>query len=266
MDIKYLTLIFFSMFSIFTFGQQPPEYLKFTFTDTNGKTILPELTVHENNINYNEEKESLYILSNTLKIDFTNELDGRFFQYNDSDNRLITTICSIIPEYYLGQEITLIAKYQDKIMQITFFGQSMRNFNCWDWSKVKIMFREGFFHYYNIDNVSNKSGFNSYQSSQYMINTIENLNIFEIQNIKTIKVKDYFGLNHKKELLPLSEILNSYENKKLTKYIGFVFKKGIPIGYGIVEGDFIRLIEIYPKAIKILKKYYVQSKDDYIKI
>lgn len=259
MDVKYLTLVFFSMFSIFTFGQQPPEYLKFTFTDTDGKTILPDLTVHENNIKYNKEKDSLYTLSKTLQIDFTNELDGRFFQYTDSDNRLITTICSIIPEYYLGQEITLMAKYQDKIMQITFFGQSMRNFDCWNWSKVKINFREGFFHYYNVDNVSNKSGFNSYQSSQYLINTIEDLKIFEIKNIKKIKVKGYFGLNHKKELLPLSEILNSNKNQKLKKYIGFIFKKGIPIGYGIVEGDFIRLIKISPKTIKILNKYYVQS-------
>lgn len=248
--MKNLIFLILILITNYALGQNPPEYLSFTFKDETGKTIFPELTVFENVILYDENNDSIYTQSKNMKINFNDELDGRFLKYTDSKNQTVTMISSMNYSHSLGQEIKITAEYENKKMQITFFGQRMQNFDCWKWDSPTITFKEGYFHNYKV-RVPDKPS--SFRYENFLVDTKIPLDIFDTDHIQqTSSVNKYYALNQEGEIVPFVNLVGSDNNKIL----GFIFDGNTPIGYGIIEKDRIRYVNINKKAIDSLKKYY----------
>lgn len=251
------TLLALVMATMNLFAQEPPEYLDFIFKDINGQTVFPDITIIENNVKLDFNEEKLVIQSDTVTINFQDRLNHTAYQYKNDSGDLISRIASIHYDHFLGEEIIMIAQYKEKVMHITFFGQSMRNFGIWQsgFESQKpnvITFQEGTYLYtasgLKINGTTDDTRtLTTWNTQKQIFNTDKTA-----EGKATWNTSDYDGINNWNELKTLQSILKNNENT----YLGFLFQNNVPVAYGYIKDDFHHIIYLNKRMIKQLKKYY----------
>lgn len=254
--MKKITIILILLIGVENlFSQEPPEYIDYVFRDSLGNTIYPDLTIIENNVIYDFKKDSLFIESDTLRVEFKEKNANFGYHIINKKNDIISRTSTITYNHYLGEEIIFIAKYDHKTMKIKFFGQGMNNFGVWESGyelsdPAIIDFKEGSFLYYS-------SGFTKNQTliqKRQLIEWKNNYDFFDPNKSKiektTLDLINNCGVSNRKELISLDSLLKNNEDKI---YLGYIFKNNIPIGYGIVKGDDSKIIYFRKKIIKHIK-------------
>ena len=257
--MKKLTILLLLFIGVDGFSQEPPEYLDFIFKNSIGEIIFPEISIIENNVMIDFENQNLYIKSDTIKIDFQDKLNGIGYQFLNDNNELVSRVSSINFDHFLGEEIIMIAKYKKKIMRITFFGQSMQNFNVWgngykSQNSNIITFNKGSY-LYLVNGFSEKRNINELK---HLIkwkneNLFFNADKYKIEKSKKF-LNDYFGVIQLKEIIELNTLLQNKTEKYI--YFGYIFENRMPIGYGLINREENTIIYLNKKIVKKLRKYY----------
>ena len=199
-----------------------------------GNTIYPDLTIIENNVIYNFKKDSLFIESDTLKVEFKEKIANFGYHIKNKKNDIISRTSSILYDHYLGEEIIFIAKYDHKTMKIKFFGQGMNNFGVWESgyelnNPAIIDFKKGSFLYYSNGFTKNQTQIQKRQ----LIEWKSNYDFFDPNksNIEktALDLTNIYGVSNRKELISLDSLM---ENNEVKIYLGYIFKDNKPIGYG----------------------------------
>lgn len=273
MKNRFIIVTVFSFLTAVGFSQESPEMLNFRFVDAGGEIIYPDIKIVETDIVPSRRTKSskdfdyLKIERDTIEAkSLTKDYDNRWMRI-DSSGYFFAPITGNY--HYLGEEIRMTAKYNGKVMTITFLGQGMSNFGCWASdmnpnSLLDISFEEGNFLYSKIGaakriklndgtrilNISSELFKEKISQDFKMID-----NIVKIDSISTFSGKTYKG-----ELLPIDKLLDfNKEYYGEPTYHGFLFENNIPVGYCLINNGIVKEALLFNQEYqKLVKKYYRQ--------
>lgn len=273
MKNRSVVVSFFLFLTALGFSQEPPEMLNFRFVDSVGEIIYPDIKIVEINIvparrtKSSEDFDCLKIERDTIEVvSLPKDYNNRWMRI-DSSGYFFAPITGDF--HFLGEEIKITAKYNGKVMTITFLGQGMNNFGCWASdmnvkSLLDISFEEGDFLYSKIRTTKRirlNDGTRIQHSSLELFKGKISQDFKMIDNlVKIDSINTFNGQTSEGELLPIDKLLDFHkEYFGESTYIGFLFENNIPIGYCLIINSIVKDAFLFnPEYQKLVKKYYRQ--------
>lgn len=272
MKNRFIGISFLLFLTGLGFSQEPPEMLNFRFVDSIGEIIYPDFKIIETNIvpsrrtKNSKDFDYLKIERDTIEVvSLTKDYNHRWMRI-DSTGYFFAPMTG---DYHsLGEEIRITAKYNEKVMTITFIGQGMKNFGCWasdmnSKSLLDISFEEGNFLYSKIRTtkrikLNDSISVPDISSKLYKGKISKDFKMID-KLIKIDSINIFSGQTYQNELLPIDKLLDfNKEYHGEPTYLGFLFEKNIPVGYCLINNGITEAVFFNPEYQKLIKKYYRQ--------